>query len=162
MFDQFGGLPLHALVIHAAVVLTPLTAFLGIVFAVVRPWRWLLRWPLVATAVLTLGAVFVSVQSGKAFRERIDVSDEVIHSHAEAGELLLNAMYGYVVLAAAAAFVLGGPSALRSGRGARSGLATPVQAIVAVVLVLGSLAVSYQVYKTGDSGARAVWGFTDD
>jgi hypothetical protein len=162
MFDQFGDLPLHALVIHAAVVLTPLTAVLGIAFAAVRPWRWLLRWPLVASAVLALGAVFVSVQSGKVFRERIEVSDQIIHSHAEAGELLLNAMYGYVVLAAVAALALGGPSALRSGKGARSGLAGPVQAVVAVVLVVGSLAVSYQVYKTGDSGARAVWGFTAD
>jgi hypothetical protein len=33
-----------------------------------------------------------------------------------------------------------------------------VQTVVAVVLVIGVLGLSYQVFRTGDSGARAVWG----
>jgi hypothetical protein len=39
----FAGLPLHPLVVHAAVVLTPLAALL-VVGSAVLP-RWLTRWP---------------------------------------------------------------------------------------------------------------------
>jgi hypothetical protein len=41
----FAGLPLHPLVVHAAVVLTPLAALLVVGSAVLPRWRWLTRWP---------------------------------------------------------------------------------------------------------------------
>ena len=51
VFGSFDGLPIHALVNHAAVVLVPLAALVGIAF--LRPsWRMPLRWPLVIVAVL--------------------------------------------------------------------------------------------------------------
>ena len=47
VFDSILGLPIHALVVHAAVILIPLAALLGIAF--LRPvWRMPLRWPLPA------------------------------------------------------------------------------------------------------------------
>jgi hypothetical protein len=158
VFDQVNGLPLHVLVVHAAVVLTPLAALLGLLFALVRPWRWLLRWPLVASASLAVGTVFAAEQSGEVFRERLGLPAEVIHAHAAAGALLFDATIVYLVLAAVAALALGGPSPLRSGRGGRSGVPPVLQAVVAVALVIGVLGLSYQVFKTGESGARAVWG----
>jgi hypothetical protein len=158
VFDQINGLPLHVLVVHAAVVLTPLAALLGLLFALVRPWRWLLRWPLVASAALVVGTVFVAEQSGEAFRDRLGLPPEVIHAHASAGALLLDATIVYLVVCTIAAVALGGPSPLRSGRGGRSGVPAAVQTLVAVVLVIGVLGLSYQVFRTGDSGARAVWG----
>ena len=157
MFDLFNGLPLHVLVVHAAVVLTPLAAVLGIVFAAVASWRWLLRWPLVVTAVLALGTVFVATRSGNAFRARLGLPDEVTRAHATAGQLLLWVALAYVAVAAAAAFCLGGPSSLRSGKGARTGMPRAVQAGVAAVLVVASLGLGYQVVKTGESGSRTVW-----
>ena len=42
---EIAGLPLHPLVVHAAVVLIPLTALLAVAFAVLPRWRWLVRWP---------------------------------------------------------------------------------------------------------------------
>ena len=42
--DTFNGLPLHVLVVHGAVVVTPVAALAAL--ALVRPsWRTRLRWP---------------------------------------------------------------------------------------------------------------------
>lgn len=158
MFDEIGGLPVHVLVVHAAVVCTPLAATLGVLFALVAKWRWLLRWPMVGSSVLALAAVFVAVRSGNVFRDRLGLPHELIHAHAEAGQLLLNVMLGFVAVVGVAAYALGGPSALRSGRGARAGVAQPTQVVLAAVLVVAAVVVGYQVYRTGEAGARATWG----
>ena len=158
VFDEISGLPVHVLVVHAAVVFTPLAGALGIVFALVAKWRWLVRWPMVGASVLALAAVFVAVQSGKIFRDRLGLSHEFIRAHAEAGQLLLYVMLGFVVVVGVAAYALGGPSALRSGAGARTGAPQPAQVVLATVLVVACVVVGYQVYRTGDAGARATWG----
>ena len=44
---EINGLPVHALVVHAAVVFGPLAALAGVLYAVPK-WRDKLRWPLVA------------------------------------------------------------------------------------------------------------------
>ena len=160
MFDEINGLPLHVLVVHAAVVFTPLAAVTGLVFAVMVRWRWLLRWPLIGSSLAALVAVFVAVQSGKAFRERLGLPHSTIDAHADAGQLLLYVMVGFTAIAGVAAYTLGGPSALRSGKGARVGAPRLAQGAIAAVLILASLVVSYQVYRTGDAGARTTWGTT--
>ena len=160
MFDEINGLPLHVLVVHAAVVFTPLAALTGLVFAVLVRWRWLLRWPLLGSSLAALAVVFVAVQSGKAFRDRLDLPPKIIDAHADAGQLLLYFMLGFTAIAGVAAYALGGPSALRSGKGARVGAPRAAQSAIAVVLIVASLAVGYQVYRTGDAGARATWGTT--
>ena len=158
MFDTVNGLPWHVLVVHAAVVLTPLAALLGVAFAAVRGWRWLLRWPLVVTTFLTVATVFVAVESGNAFRQRLRLEHEVIHRHGEAGQLLFYVAAGYGVIVLVAAFSLGGPSGLRSEKGARAGLPPVLQALVAVVLVVSAVGLGYQVFQAGESGTRTVWG----
>ena len=44
---EINGLPLHALIIHAAVIFGPLSALAGVLYAVVPRWRDRLRWPMV-------------------------------------------------------------------------------------------------------------------
>src|SRR6266542_1811331 len=58
MFERFGSLPLHVLVIHLAVVVLPVSALTAIAFAVLPKWRWLLRWP---ALVLGLGVLVFAV-----------------------------------------------------------------------------------------------------
>jgi len=67
MFDTFDGLPLHPLVIHAAVVLIPLSGLLGVLYAVPRIRAWA-RWPLLVVSAAALGAAFVATQSGEALQ----------------------------------------------------------------------------------------------
>ena len=158
MFEEFDGLPLHVLVVHAVVVLVPVTALAGIAYALVPRWRWLLRWPLLGLAVAALAAAFVGKESGEAFRHRLGLTQPAIHQHASAGEQLFNVLIGLTVAVVVAAFALGGTSPLRSHKGERTGAPWLAQVVVALLLVVASLAAGYQVYRTGESGARSVWG----
>ena len=148
-------MPLHPLVVHAVVVLGPLAALTGLVYAAVPRWRWLLRWPLVVLAVSTAVASVVAVQAGGALLDLRPELEPLVEEHQEYGELLRTVALGYAVVSAVAAWALGGASALASGRGAReTRFGIPVAVVLAVVAV-GLLVV---LYLAGDSGARAVWG----
>ena len=48
MFDQINGLPVHALVLHAAVVFVPLLALGAIVYALIARWRPRIGWAVAA------------------------------------------------------------------------------------------------------------------
>ncbi|MGA8248602.1 MAG: hypothetical protein WB797_16970, partial [Nocardioides sp.] len=60
----FNGLPLHPLIVHVVVVFAPLAGLGGILYAVTPRWRWWLRWPFVASAVIAAAAGVVAVRSG--------------------------------------------------------------------------------------------------
>lgn len=72
MFGESNGLPVHALVIHVAVLLTPPAALAG--FGLWFPkWRRRLRRPLVAVGALAFAfaTVSVSVSSGKVLKRAL-------------------------------------------------------------------------------------------
>ncbi|ADB34241.1 conserved hypothetical protein [Kribbella flavida DSM 17836] len=157
MFERFGDLPLHVLVIHAAVVLLPLAALLAIVFALVPKWRWLLRWP---TLVLGLGALvlaYVAKESGDAFVAAIPDLAQAVEVHKERGDLLFWFVLGFAVLVIAAFVLLGGPSALASGKGAKATKSQPLEWVLSAAIVVVGVLVIYQTIRTGDAGAKAVW-----
>jgi uncharacterized membrane protein len=152
---EINGVPLHPLVVHAVVVLGPLAALTGLAYAAVPRWRWLLRWPLVALAVVTAVATVVATQAGQALLDLRPELEPLVEEHEEYGELLRNVALGYVLVSAVAAWALGGVSALASGRGARE---TRFGIPVAVVLAAASVGLLVVLFLAGDSGARAVWG----
>jgi hypothetical protein len=158
---EFNGLPLHPLVIHAVVVFAPLAALCGLLYAVRPQWRWALRWPLVVLTLVAAGAAVVAALSGQDLAQSrgLDALPEV-RTHEERGRLLRNILLGFTVVAGLAAWRLGGPSGLRSGRGERSSGATTgvVEIVLMGLLVVGSVAVGVAVLLAGDSGSRAVWG----
>ena len=154
---EINGLPLHFLVVHVVVVLGPLAGLTGLVYALVPRWRWLLRWPLVVLGVVVAVAAVVAVQAGEAF---LDVRPELaplVVEHQEWGELLRGVALVFVAVALLAAWALGGPSALVSGRGARESRGV-LGWIALALLVTASAAVLVLVFLAGDSGSRAVWG----
>ena len=148
-------MPLHPLVVHAVVVLGPLAAITGLVHALVPRWRWLLRWPLVALALVTAIASVIAVAAGEDLLSSRPELAPLVEEHEERGELLRLWSIGYVVVTGLAAWALGGTSALASGRGAReTRLGIPVSALLAV----GAVGLLVLLFLAGDSGARAVWG----
>ena len=152
---EINGVPLHPLVVHAVVVLGPLAALAGLAYAFVPRWRWLLRWPLVVLAVVTAVTSVVAVQAGEALLDLRPELEPLVAEHQERGELLRTVAIGYAVVSLAAAWALGGVSALASGRGARE---TRFGIPVTAVLAIGALALLVLLFLAGDSGARAVWG----
>lgn len=165
MFDTINGLPLHPLVVHGVVVLLPL-AILGTIAIALRP-RWRMKYGVlvVAAALVATILVPVSTSSGESLEKRVGDPGE----HAELGEQLL--WFALALLISVTALVV------LQWRSERAGLSpsvehsdpadTPAQigrgalsvvTVTAAVAILAACACGVQVYRVGDSGARAAWG----
>lgn len=142
MFDTVLGLPVHAIAVHAAVVLVPLMAVLTVLVAVLRRWRVRGAWPVVAGNVVVLGSVVVAQQSGEALQHRLP-GNELISRHADLGGSMTVFMIGLLV-----ASVLVALARRRSG-----GLV----AAVGVLTVVAAVAATAWVALVGHTGAEAVW-----
>ena len=89
MFDTIAGLPIHPLVVHAAVVLGPLAALLLVIYVIKADWRMALRWPTVLTGVGAGLSAAVAASSGESLQHRVDqlasaAQRSLVEEHAEA------------------------------------------------------------------------------
>lgn len=157
MFDEFFGLPLHAFVVHAAVVLLPLSAAVALAYVVLPAWRWLLRWPLVAVSLFAPALTWVTVQAGSALQQQLGVGGALIETHQQRASTLLTVTLGFGLVGLLAAFAMGGPSLLASGAGGRQGVGRPLQLGAGVLLAVAAVLVVVWVILTGDAGSRSVW-----
>jgi hypothetical protein len=157
MFERFGDLPLHVLVIHLAVVVLPVAALTGIAFALVPRWRWFLRWPMLLLGLGTVVCAFVAKESGEAFVKAVPTLEKAIAIHEERGDLLVWFCLIFAVVAVAAFLLLGGRSALASGKGEKATRSRPIELVTQLAVVVVAVLVIYQTIRTGDAGARAVW-----
>ena len=150
-FDLINGIPVHPLVVHAAVVLVPLTA-LGLIAMAIWP-RFSARygWLVVASGVVAAGSSFAAKESGEVLEGRVG---EPGFDHAELGDLM--PIFAAVLLVAVVVLWLIDRSAPAEGPAPRRGLRITV-AIVGVLIALGNL---LWVYRVGDSGAKSVWSGT--
>ena len=138
-------MPLHALVIHGAVVLGPLAALLAFAYLLPRTREWA-RWPMVATAVVAAGFVVAAYLSG---RDLLDANPALrqlpaVASHEDRAAYALTATLVLAVMAVAAGLLHRRPGA--------------VLVVVRVLLALAAITTLVAVIATGDAGARAVWG----
>jgi hypothetical protein len=155
---EIDGLPLHPLVVHAAVVLIPLVAVLTIVLAVLPGWRWLSRWPTAVGSVVVTGIAFLATRTGRQLEASRPQLRALVQVHAQRGDRLEHLTVVLALVVLAAAFLLPGPSGLASGRGAKASRLEIADKALPVLLVVVAVAVLVQCYLTGESGARAVWG----
>ncbi|MDX6283117.1 MAG: hypothetical protein QOH03_4188 [Kribbellaceae bacterium] len=157
MFERFGDLPLHVLVIHLTVLVLPVAALTAIVYALVPKWRWLLRWPTLVLGVGALVCAFVAKKSGEAFVAAIPQLEPLVKIHRERGNLLFWFVLVFALVAVAAFLLLTGPSALASGKGAKATKSRPLELITSAAIVVIGVIVIIQTIRTGDAGAKAVW-----
>ena len=155
---EIFGLPMHVLVVHAAVVFTPLAVTATILFAVLPRWRYLSRWPAVILALAATGSVWMARLSGEDLQEARNLPDQLIETHQARGQVLALVMIAFLVLTLLGARLLGGPSGLTSGRGAVAVREAWMETVVPIALVVVSLVALVYVVLTGDAGSRAVWG----
>ena len=151
---EINGVPLHPLVVHAAVVFVPLAALSVIAFVVPR-WRWSVRWPALVLSVLAALFVQAATLTGENLEETRGPRSALVHEHSEYADKLQVAMY---VLAAVmiVAFVAM-PVASRIAGGDRPGRVAVLEKPLVVLLPLLAVVVLVLVYLTGDAGARSVW-----
>jgi uncharacterized membrane protein len=155
VFDRIGGLPVHVLVIHFAVVFVPLLVIGAIVYAVVPRLRPRIGWAVFLLAIIGPICTFVAKESGTKFRERVIKQGasakgrQMIDDHMGFGNMTFwfTLSLGIVTLIM---IILTLRKSASLPRAADLGLAVIVVALAAIS--------GYYVFRTGDSGAHVVWG----
>ncbi|GAA2387538.1 DUF2231 domain-containing protein [Nonomuraea africana] len=150
MFDEIMGLPAHPLIVHFAVVLTPLLVAAAVAYALVPRFQPYLAWAVVLLSLAAPAAVFAARQSGAALKQA---------RFAEVGGELGQRIAGHESFATPLLFsTIGlGAASLLMVYLWRAKLRVPAWTLSAVSVVLAVVA-GYYVFRAGDSGARAVWG----
>ena len=143
---EINGLPLHPLLVHAAVVFGPLAALAALVYAVLPSWRERLRLPMAGLAVVAGLAITAAYLSGNNF---LDSRPELrqlsaVQTHEERAGIAIWVTLGFSVIAVATAWLHERPGAVR--------------VVTNVLLGLSAVATLTIVVLTGDAGSRAVWG----
>lgn len=152
------GLPAHPLIIHAAVVLIPLLVVGAIVFAVWPAVRGRIDWAVGALAVVAPLVATAAVLSGNNLRQQVVGASTTTPL---AVKILRHEAYGHdtlwftIALGVVTLAVVGYSWQLKRVGGSEIALVRVGSAVVTVVL---AAVVGYYVYRTGDSGARMVWG----
>jgi uncharacterized membrane protein len=146
-----SGLPAHVLLVHAMVVLAPLTAVLEILCALWPAARRRLVWLVLAFAVVTAALTPITANAGGWLYERERHHRDILDTHAERGGWMIYFSIALLVVAVVLALMH-----WREGRAAKPRFVVSV--LVAVVAIIVGVASIVQVVRIGDSGAQSVWG----
>jgi uncharacterized membrane protein len=163
LFEEFQGIPMHPLLVHAAVVLLPLQVAAGIAYAVLPRFRRYLGWFVAGVAVAAPLAAYIARLSGQALRDRLirnGTSDAgVLASIQEHNDFADLAMYSSIALGVLMLGLL--ILEMRRTRAATDGAGAGglyIVMIVVMVLTIGAGgATGYYVFQTGDTGAKMTW-----
>ncbi|MGX1793904.1 hypothetical protein ACWIDW_13280 [Microbacterium sp. NPDC055312] len=149
---RIAGLPLHPLLVHAVVVLTPLTALAVALAALWPAARRRLGYAPPIAALLVAGLVPLTVTAGGALAETVGRTP-AISRHAALGEMLIPWTIALLIAAIAVSMLERVRPRLHRANVRR--IVAVIVPAAAVVAAVGAIVVTV---LTGDAGARAVWG----
>ena len=144
MFDTITNLPWHPLVVHAVIVLLPLSCLGAVLVALRAHWNRLHGFLVLIASFVAAGSSVVAKQSGERLASRVGVPLD----HAQWGKWVVVSS-GLLFLAVAALWWLDRR---------HSDVRTTVMRGLAVVQVLLAAFAFTVVVLAGHSGATAVWG----
>ena len=155
MFDQISGLPVHVLVVHAAVVFVPLLALGAIAYALVARWREKIGWAVIALAIVAPICTLVSKLSGEKLYDRL-----VAQGLKGPGKEMLDDHMGFGTRTFWFTLALGVVTLVMVLLTLRKSGSLPRAASLGLAVIMVALAAisGYYVFRTGDSGAHVVWG----
>lgn len=148
MPDTVLGLPLHPLLVHAVVVLVPLSVLGSVVIALVPRWRGTYGWLVVTASAVSFAAVPLTTRSGRDLRDSLSLGGSVlekVNEHQQMGDR--------VIWAVGAMFVFN----LLLMLAHRAGRPTGQRTALAVLATLAALVSLVLVLITGHLGSTAVW-----
>lgn len=178
MLDTVFGIPTHALVVHAVVVLLPLAALGGLAVALVPALRRRYGTLVGLLTLAAVGTVPVATESGERLFARqsarfgpADVTEAgLMQQHRELGEDLLP--WALLLLAGVALVVVPPllarrrePALVAAGQHVRPadpaettpGWTAPVALLGAVVTLVGAVLTVVMVVRIGHAGSEAAW-----
>ena len=161
MFDKIGNLPLHPLVVHAAVVGIPLATLLAFLFAFPKTRQWA-RWPLAIVVVGATAVTYVARQSGLALEAALGIKPgnpvgDLILKHSLLANQLFYIMIVFAVIGLLNVFLVRRSTADSADVGKQSAI---VRIVLPVLLLAAALVALIWIVRVGDLGARAVWNPT--
>ncbi len=144
---EINGLPLHPLVVHAAVVFTPLACLAALLYLLPNL-RDRLRWPLVVLALLSVVLIWTAFITGGDLRDDRFASAtgefaEQLDEHEDLASILRWVVSGFGLVAVVAAW-------LHSRQGA-------VRVLLMLLLAAGAIATLVYAFLTGEAGSKAVY-----
>ncbi|WP_329045004.1 hypothetical protein OG738_26925 [Amycolatopsis sp. NBC_01488] len=174
-----NGLPAHILLVHAIVVLLPLSALLLVLSSLWPKARGKLAGPNAILAVLVTILVPITTDAGEWLDRRV-ANTPLLRAHTELGDTALYVAIPVAVLALVVWWrqrehTVAAPDSAKSevdgetaGTGGGTATAvrrktylapasTTVTTVIAVLAVLAAGAACYDIYRIGDSGAQAAW-----
>jgi hypothetical protein len=152
-----NGLPAHVLLVHAIVVLLPLSAALLALTAVWPVARRRLAGPNAILAVLVVVLVPITTSAGEWLEHKL-APNPLIRRHTELGDTAIYAAIGVAVLALIVWWrqrEADGTTPVK--RSYLAPASSTITAVVTVVAVLVAGTAVYDVIRIGDSGAKASW-----
>ncbi len=153
------GLPVHALVLHATVVLLPLTAGLLVLSAFSAGVAARAGLLLPAAGVVSLVLVPLTTSSGNRLRARLPANPE-IDAHAHAASALLPWAVALAVMSAAVWWVSRRRGADVGHR--RLAARSTTSVAIAVLATVGAIGAVAEVAWIGHLGATATWSYVKD
>lgn len=145
-----SGLPAHVLLVHALVVLAPLTALLEILCAVWPAARRHLVWLVLTLAAVTTVLTPITANAGAWLYDQERHHRDILNTHADRGSLMIYFAIALLTVAVMLALIH-----RREVRAPSPGRVVNV-AIAVIAIVVGAASI-VQVVRIGDSGARSVW-----
>lgn len=146
-----SGIPAHALLVHAIVVLAPLVALLEILCGLWPAARRRLVWLVLALAAVTTVLTPITTEAGEWLKDQRSSVSPILQEHAERGDWMIYFSVALLVVAVALAVLHVFESRSDTPRKA----ATAVVAVVALVVGVSSIVT---VVRIGHTGAESVWG----
>ena len=141
MFDTITGLPVHALILHLTVVGLPAMAVITIVVAIRKSLRERFSWWVTGANAAMFVVTLITKESGEALQQAR--GGQLAIEHGQLGSLL--PWFALVLTLASAAVAAT----------SRNRALGPVSVVFSI---LAAIAATYWTIRTGDAGARSVWG----
>ncbi|MEV6018266.1 MULTISPECIES: DUF2231 domain-containing protein [unclassified Streptomyces] len=153
-----NGLPAHVLFVHFVIVLVPLSALALVVCAAWPKAARRLGLLLPVLAFVTLATVPVSTHAGEWLEQHVG-SDPLVRKHAELGDGLLPWVLGIFLISAVIWWTARRSAPAADGTAGASSWSSSalVRGAVAIVSVAVAVGAVVDVYRIGDSGAKAAW-----
>lgn len=148
--DVINGLPAHVLLVHAIVVLAPLTALLEILCGLWPAARRRLVWLVLALAVVTAALTPLTTEAGEWFYNQQPQHTDMLNEHANRGQWMIYFSAALVAVALALVWLHVTERRAETRRVA-------VNVAVAILALAVGISTIITVYRIGDSGAQAVW-----
>ncbi|WP_199442502.1 DUF2231 domain-containing protein [Umezawaea beigongshangensis] len=157
------GLPAHPLLVHAVVVLLPLSAAGAIAVAVRPAWRARFGWPVLALTAAAVGAVPMAQAAGEQLDAALGTpQDPLIRRHADLGNDLMPFALGFGVLVVVLLVAGRLADRERAADGEGGGDAKTwrtISVLVSALVVVAAVAAVVQTVRVGHSGSTAVWDY---